>query len=128
MEIIFEILLRIALEVALQGVFELGGRGLVAVFSKEDADMNPLLAIFGYLLMGAIGGALSIFLIPMHLFQSPVLQTLNLAITPIALGSIFEAFGRWETKQDKPRRVVDQFSYGFTFALSMGLVRFFFAG
>ena len=76
--------------------------------------------------MGAIAGGLSIWLVPMHLFKSPVIQTLNLAITPIALGFIFEWFGRWKTDHDKPRYAVDRFSYGFTFALTMGLVRYFF--
>ena len=127
MEIIFEILLRIALEVAVQGIFELGFRGLVAMFvGKKEADFNPYLAICGYVLMGAIGGALSVWLIPMHLFKSPVLQILNLALTPIVLGFVFEALGRWETKHEKPRYAVDRFSYGFTFALTMGLVRYFF--
>jgi len=127
MEIIFELLAQFVFEIVLQLIFELGGSGIVSLFRKDGATLNPWLAICGYFLMGAIAGGISIWLIPMHLLKSPVLQTLNLAITPIVLGFIFEALGRWKTNHDKPRYAVDRFSYGFTFALTMGLIRYLFA-
>jgi len=126
MEILFELLAQLVLEIFVQGIFELGGRGIVAIFRKDSAT-NPWLAICGYLVMGAISGAISVWVFPMHLLASPVMQILNLAITPIVLGFIFEAMGRWRSNQDKPRYSVDRFSYGFTFALTMGLIRYFFA-
>ena len=127
MEIIFELLAELVFEIVLQGIFELGGRGIVSMFRRDDATVNPWLAICGYVFMGAIAGSISIWLIPMHLLKSPVPQILYLAITPIALGCIFEMFGRWKANHDKPRYAMDRFSYGFTFALTMGLVRYFFA-
>ena len=127
MEIIFELLAQLVLEIVVQGIFEFGGRGIVAIFRRKGATVNPWRAISGYLVMGAIAGFLSIWLIPMHLLNSSVLQIVNLAITPIALGFIFEALGRWKTNHDKPRYAVDRFSYGFTFALTMGLIRYFLA-
>ena len=127
MEIIFEILAQLFFEILLQGIFELGGRGLYSTFRKDGASVNPWLAIFGYALMGAIAGGISIWLVPVHMLKSPTLQILSLAITPIVLGFIFEAFGRWRTNNDRQRNVVDRFSYGFTFALTMGLIRYFFA-
>ncbi|WP_145176876.1 hypothetical protein [Rubripirellula lacrimiformis] len=122
----FELLGQLVLEILVQGVFELGGRGIVAIFRKGSAT-NVWLAIGGYLLMGAISGAITVWAFPMHLLASPRMQLLNLAITPILLGFIFEAMGRWRSNHDKPRYSVDRFSYGFTFALTMGLIRFFFA-
>ena len=77
--------------------------------------------------MGAIAGGISIWLLPMHLVKLPVLQLVNLAVTPILLGFIFEALGRWKANHERPRYAVDRFSYGFTFALAMGLVRYAFA-
>ena len=127
MEIIFELLAQLVLEVLVQGSFELGGRGLVSVFRKDGAEVKPWLAICGYILMGAIAGGISIWLVPLHLLKLPFLQIINLAITPIILGFIFEFFGRWRTRNEKPRYAMDQFSYGFTFALTMGLIRYFFA-
>lgn len=127
MEFIFELLAQIVLEVLVQGVFELGGRGAFALFRKEGLSVNRWLGVCGYILMGATAGGISIWLVPMHLLKSPALQILNLLLTPIILGIIFENMGRWKTKNDKPRYAVDRFSYGFTFALTMGLVRYFFA-
>ena len=127
MEIIFELLAQLVLEILVQGAFEVGGRGIIAIFRRDSAKTNPYLVICGYILMGAIAVGISIWLIPMHLLASSVMQILNLAITPIALGFIFELLGRWKTNHDKPRYSVDRFSYGFTFALTMGLIRYFFA-
>jgi len=127
MEIIFELLAQFLLELFVQGFFEFGFRGLVSLFRKDNVKVTPWFAIGGYIAMGAIAGGISIWLIPMHLLKSPVLQLIGLAITPIALGFIFEALGRWKTNNEKPRYAVDRFSYGFTFALTMGLIRYFFA-
>ena len=127
MEIIFELLAQLVLEIFVQGVFELGGRGIVSIIRKDAEPANPWLAICGYILMGAVAGGISIWLFPMHLLATPVMQNLNLAITPIVLGFVFEFLGRWRTKHEKPRYAVDRFSYGFTFALTMGLIRYFFA-
>ena len=127
MEILFELLAQLVFEFVIQGIFELGGRGIVSIFRKDGATVNPRLAIFGYLLMGTIAGSISIWLMPMHLLKLPALQIISLAVTPIVLGFVFEALGRWKTNNDKPRYAVDRFSYGFTFALTMGLIRYVFA-
>jgi hypothetical protein len=127
MEIFFEILAQFVLEIVVQGVFEIGGHGIASRCSRDSVNVNPWLAICGYIAMGAIAGGVSIWLIPMHLIQSPAFQIMNLAVAPITLGLIFEALGRWKTNQNKPRYFVDRFSYGFTFALIMGLIRYFFA-
>ena len=126
MEIIFELLAQLVLEIFVQGVFELGGRGVISLFRKRVETANPWLAICGYITMGAVAGGISVWLIPMHLLKSPALQLVNLALTPIVLGFIFEALGRWRSNHERPRYAVDRFSYGFTFALTMGLIRYFF--
>lgn len=127
MEFIFELLAQFAIEFLLQVVFELGGRSVVAAVRKETEPADPWLVICGYVAMGAVAGGISIWLVPIHLIKSSALQLFNLALAPILLGFAVEAFGRWKTKKNKPRFVVDRFSYGFTFALTMGLVRYFFA-
>ena len=120
-------LIQFVLEGLVQGVFELGGRGIISMFRKSDAPPNPWLAICGYIVMGGTASIISLWLIPMHLLKVPALQLLSLAVMPILLGFIFEGLGRWKTRRDKPRYAVDRFSYGFTFALVMGLIRYFFA-
>lgn len=127
MEIIFELLLNSLFEGLLHGLFEFGGRGIMAMFQKDYTPSKRWLSIVGYLLMGAIAGGISIWLMPMHLVKLPVLQLVNFAVTPILLGFVFEALGRWNVKNEKIRQPVDRFSYGFTFALAMGIVRYAFA-
>jgi hypothetical protein len=131
-EIILELLAQFLMELLFHGVLEmLGrgvGRGLASATKKDSAPFNPLLEVCCYVLMGAIAGGVSLWLVPLHLLKTPTLQILGLVITPTILGFLFELFGRWKTTNDKPRYMLDRFSYGFTFALTMGLIRFFFAG
>ena len=100
MEIIFELLVQLVGEILVQGAFELGGRGVVSIFRKDSAAGNPWLTVCGYVAMGLVSGGLSIWLVPMHLLASPTMQILNLAATPVALGFIFEAVGRWRTNHE----------------------------
>jgi len=115
--------------VCFESIVPAGGRSCAVLTENplQNYSPNRERLLCGYLLMGAISGIISVSVFPMHLFVSPVLQILNLAITPLVLGSIFEATGRWRSNHDKPRYSVDRFSYGFTFALTMRLIRYFFA-
>lgn len=124
--LIFELLIQLILEVLVQGAFELGVRGIVEPYRK-DRPLNPAFALLGYALLGAVGGAISIWVFPMHLLQHPVAQYANLAITPIALGLAFECLGRRREAKGKQKMLLDRFTYGFVFALTMGLIRFYFA-
>jgi len=125
-ELLFEFLFQVAAEAVIQGAFELGFRGLAEPLRK-DRPANPVIAICGFVFIGAISGAISIWILPMHLLKNPVAQYINLAATPIALGFMFEWLGRRRQKKGKQKMLLDRFSYGFVFALMMGLIRFYFA-
>ena len=125
-EILFELVVQFVVEVIVQGGFELGFRGLVEPFRK-DRRPNVWLGLIAYTCMGAISGVISIWLIPMHVIKHPILQYAHLAVTPIALGFAFEWLGRRRESKGKPKMLVDRFSYGFVFALTMGLIRFWLA-
>ena len=126
MEIIIELLLQFLGELVMQATFELGFHGLVEPFRKKR-PVNVLLALFGYVLLGAISGSISIWVLPNHLIANPLVQYVNLAITPIALGFTFRWLGNRRQAKGKQKRLLDRFSYGFVFALTMGLIRFIFA-
>jgi len=132
LEFLLEFLLEIGGEVILEAVVELGIYGLADPFRKTEPfqkewRVNPGWAIFGFVLMGLLGGALSVWMLPMNLLKNPLAQYINLAVTPILLGLLFEWLGRRRERQGKRKMLLDRFSYGFVFALTMGLVRFYFA-
>ena len=49
MEILLEFLLHGLGEVLMQGLFEVGGRGILAIFRKDDTHFSRWLSIVGYL-------------------------------------------------------------------------------
>lgn len=126
MEFLFELLIQLFGELLIQLVFELGFRGLFALF-RNDRPKNLVLAIIGYVCMGVIGGVISLWIIPKHVIDSQALRCINIVVTPILLGLLFELLGRQRQNHGKEKRLLDRFSYGFSFALSMGLIRLIFA-
>lgn len=125
-EFILELLLQLILELLVQGAIELGFRGLAEPF-RRDRQVNAFLALISYAVLGAVGGAISIWVLPMHVLKNPIAQYVNLSITPIALGLAFEWMGHRRKAKGKRKMLFDRFSYGFVFAITMGLIRFCFA-
>ena len=126
MEFLLELLLEFIVEVLVQGAFELGFRGLAEPF-RNKRQVGVAWTLFSYALLGAVGGAFSVWLFPMHVLKHPAAQYVNLALTPIALGLAFEWLGRRREAKGKRKMLLDRFSYGFVIALTMGLIRFYFA-
>ena len=127
MEVLIELLGQLILELVVQGGFEFGVRGILAVFGKDDSSDAPWLASVGYCIFGAVAGFISIWLIPMHVLNSHSMQLLNLTISPALLGLVFRTLGRQNEKRGRKRRRSDRFLFGFAFAMAMGLTRYFFA-
>ncbi len=125
MEILLEFALQLFGEILVQGLLELGWRGVASPFSSES-KLHPAFVICVYFLVGALSGAMAVWLVPAALIPSPAVRLANLVISPIVLGFAFELLGRRRVHAGKEALIVDNFSYGFTFALTFGLVRFFF--
>lgn len=123
-EFIFEILGEILIQVIGEALLELGLHSLAEPFRKPP---NPWLAALGFLLIGAIVGGLSLLLFPDHLVTDPTWRLLNLGITPMAAGAFMAAMGAWRARRGEAVLRIDKFAYGYLFALSLGLVRYFFA-
>ena len=126
MEFLLELLLQFVGEFLGQLIFELGFRGLVEPF-RTDRPTNAILAVIGYMCMGLIGGMISLWIVPNHVIALTVLRYFNVAATPILLGFVFELLGRRREKGGERKWLLDRFSYGFSFALTMSLVRLVFA-
>jgi hypothetical protein len=124
MEVLFELLLQFVGEILLQVVaevlFEVGLRSLGEPFSKAP---NPYLASIGYVLFGAVAGAMSLWAFPTLFIRSSTGRIINAVVTPLVAGAAMAAIGSWRTARGQRTILLDRFAYGFLFALVMALVR-----
>ena len=121
LEFLFELVGEFLIQVVLEGLVEMGFHSLVAPFQKEP---DPWLAAIGYALLGSLVGGLSLFIFPTHMVSSHGLRLLNLIVVPVLVGAMMVLTGVWRAKQGKAVKRLDRFSYGYIFALSLGLMRF----
>ncbi len=130
MEFIFELLFQIFGELILQFIFEaLAEAGLQAFRRASDRPPpNPWLAVAGYVLLGALCGAISLWLFPTFFIKSHVGRVVSLLVTPVLAGAGMALIGAWRRKRGEELLRLDRFAYGYAFALSMAAVRFSFAG
>jgi hypothetical protein len=124
MEVLLEVLLQFVgefiLQIAAEVLFELGIRSLGAPFKTAP---NPYFATIGYVLFGAIAGALSLWALPTLFIHSPTGRVVNAIFTPLVAGASMAAIGAWRTARGQRTILLDRFAYGFLFALVMALVR-----
>jgi hypothetical protein len=123
----FEFLLETIGELILQALIEiLAELGLHSVRAPFRRPPNPWLAAVGYAIFGAILGGVSLWIVPSVIVKGETLRVLNLLVTPIAVGFLMSLMGAWRRRQNQPLLRIDRFSYGYVFALSLGIVRFCF--
>lgn len=123
LEFIFGLLGEFLLQVIVEALIEMGFRSLAEPFRRPP---NPWLAAIGYALFGAVLGGLSLLAFPNNLVQGPW-RVANLAVTPIAVGCVMAGIGAWRTRRGQHVLRIDRFGYGYLFALSVALIRFYFA-
>ncbi|GFO65471.1 hypothetical protein M1B72_17080 [Geomonas paludis] len=126
-ELIFGLLWELFANIIFQLLVELGLRSLVEPFRKSDR-MHPVFAFIGSILLGSLAGVVSLWIAPNHIVHSKHLQGYGLLFVPLLCGVTMA--GLRQLKESKGRQVffLDSFTYGYTFALFMSLVRFYRAG
>lgn len=124
MEWLVEVIVELLAEFLLALVLEFGGRVLLAPFRTEP---SPWVSSLGYLLLGVILGGLSLWLMPHSFLHQPALRVLNLLVTPFAVGATMGLMGQWRAKKGLRVLRMDRFACGYLMALSLGLVRYFWA-
>lgn len=127
MESLLEPLLQIILEFILQ-VFgevlaEFGVHCAKEAFKREP---TPWMAAIGCVILGALSGLVSVFLVP-PLLAGLHLRIANLALTPVFAGAVMVLVGAWRRRREQVVVRLDSFAYGYLFALTMALVRFWLA-
>lgn len=134
MEIIVELLLQffgailqffgeLLVQMVLEAVAEVFGHRVRRSLGRPR-PVPPALAATGYLVLGALAGSLSLWLLPTLFIEAQWLRLLNLLLTPLAAGLIMERIGAWRRARDKDVIRIETFAYGFLFALAMAVVRF----
>jgi hypothetical protein len=125
LELFLEIVFEGLLQLGSQLLVELGYRGLAETIAPRQ-DRNPILAGFGYALLGLIVGGLSLFIFPEAIARGERFHGINVLVAPALAGLGMAGLG-WLLERSGRRRLrIDSFAYGFIFALPMSLVRFYF--
>jgi hypothetical protein len=124
-EIIFEVigqfLFELLLQIVAEALIELGLHAMAEPFRKRP---SPWVAAMGYVLLGVIVGALTLWPFPSYMVRAPALRWVNLALTPVLAGGLMSLVGAWRERRGDLRLRIDRFSWGYLFALSLALVRF----
>jgi hypothetical protein len=122
---IFEILAEAFIQVICEAIVSLISRSIRNVVEESEA-VSPILAAAGYLLLGFACGGVSVFLFPHPLIHPSKIHGISLLISPVVTGLIMAQVGLLRRRKDQRAVRIESFWYGFTFALGMVLVRFFF--
>lgn len=122
--IVFQFFGEILLQVVIEILAEIGLHSVAEPFQRKP---EPWLAFIGYAIFGAIAGALSLWLLPLHLIYSHTLQIIGLFAAPLAASSIMVCLGAWRRRRGEELVRLDRFAYSFIFAFMLGLIRFLFA-
>ena len=123
-ELLFQIIGELLLQVAGAVLVELGFHALSEPFRTPP---NPWLAAIGYFLFGAIFGGISLLIVSSYLVTDPKWRIINLIVTPLTVGILMSVIGRWRARRGQDVLRIDRFAYGYLFALSFALIRFWFA-
>jgi H+/Cl- antiporter ClcA len=87
---------------------------------------SKFLALVGYVLLGAVAGALSILVFPHSFIHSDRFHGISLLVTPVLAGLVMSAVGWLREKREQNLIRLDTFGYGAVFAFGFALVRFLF--
>jgi hypothetical protein len=127
-EFVFEVIIQIFGEILLQILFEiLTELGFHSLADTLRRPRNPFLSTIGFILLGAIAGAISLVIFPEAVILNPDLRKINLIVTPVAVGLIMMLVGKVRARNDQILVGLDRFGYAFIFAFAMSLVRFIWA-
>ncbi len=124
LEILFELLLELIFQVFGELLVELGLHSLAEPFRKQP---NIWVAVLGYVLLGGIVGAVSVWLMPQHLTRDGWPRLVNLVVTPVLAGFAMTLIGLWRARRGDPVLRIDRFACGYLFALTVAVVRYNFA-
>lgn len=78
-------------------------------------------------MVGALIGGASLILFPQLFLSSASGKWLNLLLMPVVVGGIMSCIGEWRRDPGEPAVGLEDFVYGYLFALSLALARLIWA-
>jgi hypothetical protein len=124
------------LELLLEALIEIAFSESVAVASRTRrrfrirpliratlSQTDPPLTILFFTLWGIGLGVLSALIFPHPLFRSSHLHGISLLISPLITGVVMNGIGRLVRRRGRTPVSIESFTYGFTFAFAMALIR-----
>jgi hypothetical protein len=119
-------IVELLLELAGEAILDLALRGIAEVLADSEIS-SPVLASFGYGLLGVMTGGLSLLVFPHPLVHPSRIHGISLLVNPVIAGVVMSLIGSMLRKRDQKVVQIESFGYGFAFAFGMALLRFFFA-
>lgn len=121
MEFLVEIVAYLLIEVFGEILLELGLEAFKAATGRKNR--HPALAAIGYFAFGAAAGALSLWLIPDHVFPRSARTGLSLLLAPLAGGAVMHAWGRFRRGRGHATSNLATFLGGASLLFGYALVR-----
>ena len=125
MEILLEIILEFLVTLIFEFSAEFGLRSANHILYNKRT--NVYVSLLGYIVLAIIFAGISLLVFKNHFFQNENLRHYSLLIMPIILGLLMKYKGSRMQRKGLDTIKLDSFWYGFSFALTFGLVRYLLA-
>ena len=124
---LLELILEITIEMVAELALELGFES-VAHSLRGSRSANPTLAAVGLVIIGALFGFASSWLVPYRFSPTLVFSGISLLLAPLATGTLMHAFGSWRRARGGDPTYLASFWGGAVFAFAMSAVRWALVG
>jgi hypothetical protein len=123
-EILFEVLIQVIFEQGVATASRARRRFRFAPFVRATlSQTNPPLTILKFTVLGFGLGFISVLILPHPLVHPSRIHGISLLISPIITGLIMGLIGRMVRRRGNTPVRIESFTYGFTFAFAMALIR-----
>jgi hypothetical protein len=120
------------LVIFLEFIISFAGEWLVDVAllgsGSSDGSQRIALRILVFAVLGAIVGAITLWLFPEHFIRNQQLRVASLVLSPVVAGAVFTAVGRRRNRKGKRVSALETFWPAYTFALALAVARHYWAG
>ncbi len=123
LEIVLQLLFEIVVQVLGEFAFTLGWESLAHAL-RGSRKANPVFALVGWAIIGAICGVISALIVPHRIPPTSRLTGMSLIVAPPITGVLMRAVGDRRREAGKDTTILATFWGGSMFAFSVAVARF----